>query len=134
MQWLENGLQFNAWDGSVISINHISSDVFWPCNRWSLTKKNWTHFNIFYWCHHISTFSPGNLAFTCFCSILNISFIFLLIFHFFFEFQYHFYKKTSVLIFTMGIFYWNFFFYLPVTSLHYKKIHSCSYGSFSQFR
>ena len=34
MQCLKNGLEFNVSEGSVSLINPISTDLFWPRNRW----------------------------------------------------------------------------------------------------
>ena len=86
--WIEN-CYWSTWN-----LAHILSNK----------KSLWIRHDIFYWGHHIPTFSAGNLAFSCFCWIANFIFI-LLCFSAFCKFQSLFYKNIFVLTFIMGIFY-----------------------------
>ena len=94
---------------------------------------------IFYWSHHMSVFSAGNLDFTCFVRFQTLV-LFLLWFSAFCEFQCHFYKNTFNIYYEIFYFIlvWRglksikletcFFFYPPPTKLQYKIIHSCNYA------
>ena len=66
--WIEN-CYLVTWNLANILMNLKSFTkairTFWICR------------DIFFWNHHISAFSTGNLAFTCFCCIANYSSIFL---------------------------------------------------------
>ena len=90
-------------------------------------KSLWIRHDIFYWGHHIPTFSAGNLAFTCFCWIANFIFI-LLCFSAFCKFQSLFYKNIFVLTFIMGILY----FILVWRGLKNIKLKRCFFSPTSE--
>ena len=108
---LKKCLQFNVSDGSVSSINPISTDVFWPRNHrrgagvklcppyffldrelllidlkpGTNTKKLLKSFQkkIFNWRHHILAVYARKLAFTCFCQIAKLRSVFFFAFQLF---------------------------------------------------